>query len=394
MKKGKAICIAIALALVTMTFIVQPVSASSTRLESLRAYIDPRYDPDTGAYGFEEGGASWASATYSALTLFEAQNLLDARPPIIDMFDTKNFTARIQWDTGDPEEEDRYGGFSRYQAGPVDMRSTYVGIELWRMISEHQQGIPNIENVDFNETAVMVFLNKTQNDDGGFGSVVGADSDMLSTYQGLYIMSYIDSNFEESMDVWLQNETMTYNWIMECFKDQAFLLHPDARSAGVTPTATALMALDILDRLTSFDAQDVENWLINRQITEEDQGFVGGFEEGVNTNDTNIISTYYALEAFTLFGSISSVNTSIAEDFILSCQAADGSWGLNPGVEEGSFPYIAYAISSLDMIDAMDGLNEIDPNSENYPLIDWRIALVIGVIVAAVIIGILSVKMD
>ncbi|MBD3407116.1 MAG: hypothetical protein GF411_13440 [Candidatus Lokiarchaeota archaeon] len=394
MKKGKAICIAIALALVTMTFMVQPTSASSTRNETLREYIDSRYDPEAGAYGFEEGKATWVSPTYSALTLFEAQELLDARPPIIDLFKTKNFTMKVQWDTGNEDTEDRYGGFARYQAGPVDMLSTFRAIDLWRIITEHEQLIPNIENIDINGTAVMVFLNKTHNADGGFGSVVGASSDMLSTYHALYIMDYIATNYELSMETWLGNETQTYNWIMSCFVGEAFVLHPDARSAGVTPTAAALMALDILDRLSELETQSVQNWLLGRQSLSSNDTFIGGFQEGVLTNDTNLKSTFYALQALTVLESVSNVNITTAKDFVLDCQAADGSWGLTPGIEEGDFSYITYAVQSLDMLEAMDGLYEIDPNSPNYPLIDWRIALVIGIVVAAVVVGAVSVKMD
>jgi prenyltransferase beta subunit len=112
------------------------------------------------------------------------------------------------------------------------------------------------------------------------------------------------------------------------------------------------------------------------------------------SNDTNVASTYWALEVLDLFVRTESVDDSLAARFILDSQAVDGTWGLVPGIEEGRLYYAFSAVKSLSLLGQLDMLYEEDPNSPPPPLFDWKTALIIGIIVVAAVVGFFSIRMD
>ncbi|MHA2432858.1 MAG: prenyltransferase/squalene oxidase repeat-containing protein, partial [Candidatus Thorarchaeota archaeon] len=198
------------------------------------------------------------------------------------------------------------------------------------------------------------------------------------------------------IDDWLLNRTAITEWILSCREGDAFKLSPASDVAGVTATAAAMMALNILEALPSLaETQSITDWVLARQVvSSEGDVSVGGFEESLKSNDTNVASTYWALETLDLFGRIDEVDDELAATFILDSQAADASWGLVPGIEVGRLYYAHYAIRSLYLLDQLDMLNEEDPNSPPLPIFDWKFALVIGIIVVAAVGGFMSVRMD
>ena len=165
---------------------------------------------------------------------------------------------------------------------------------------------------------------------------------------------------------------------------------------GVTPTAAAVLALTILGE-TIPDHQGIVSWILNRQvISSEYSSFLGGFEESILTNDTNLASTYWALRALDLLGGLASVDADLASRFIVDCQAADGSFSLTPGAETGTLYHASYAVKALSYLgtEYENLMQEEDPNNPPPPLIDWRWGLIIGIIVVAAIGGLYSVRMD
>lgn len=397
MRNVKIAAVAIVLTLVVVTFVAQPVSANpTTRRQSLRAYIDENYDTTEGGYSFPDQQVSRADPTWGAMGIFEEWGLLDDRPPVVDFMKLKNFTQKLHW-TLVSETADRYGGFGEYIAGPVDQQSAYDGINLFDLLSSSVlMDIPDIDEIQLNGTAALYWINQTQYEDGGFSDRVDQPPDILSTYYALHSMEIaLQTDEADTWEKWLLNRTAMVDWILSCRDGDAFKLNPDSERVGVTSTAAAVLALTILgESITEHLA--IIDWLVSRQVTDETATFVGGFEETLLANDTNIESTYWALTALDMLGGIESVDADLAVRFIVDCQAADGSWGTVPGFELGSLYFAFYAIKSLNNLGTqyMDLLNEEDPNNLPPPLIDWKWVFVIGLIIIAAVAGLIALRLD
>ncbi|MHA1575920.1 MAG: prenyltransferase/squalene oxidase repeat-containing protein, partial [Candidatus Thorarchaeota archaeon] len=156
----------------------------------------------------------------------------------------------------------------------------------------------------------------------------------------------------------------------------------------------------LLNHLSSIaDLENIQNWIVDRQqLTSETGSFIGGFEESYLTNDTNILSTYYALEALDVLDVMNLINSSAAAQFIVDCQAVDGAWGLVPGQATGELYYAALAFQSLRLLDESGTygnlLLEEDPNNPSPFVIDWRVMFLVSFILVAAVIGFYSLRMD
>jgi len=401
MKKVQVAGVLIVLALVTVSVYMTPVSANpGTRWDSLYAHITENYDTTEGAYTPADADAPQLYPTWGAATVLDDRGFFDARPPSVDLVKLLNFTRKLQWKSGG-EDFERYGGWSLFIAGPVSIRNSYHGIQLWNMIAE-QQDVPNLPATEeeFNATAALIYANKTQTESGGFGNAEGSSPDIMSTYYALFVMDAMTEKLGTSIDDWLWNRTKTLDWILSCMDGDAFKLSPSSSISGVTPTAGALLALDILGELEAVANQGaIGNWIIERQVlNEEYQEFSGGFEEGYMTNDTNLVSTYWALETLQLLGRVGESEINQVADFIFNCQTDDGTWGNVPGMSSGSLYRTGLAFKALNIIDD-DGtiMNRIyleDPNNPSPPLIDWRILFVVVFFIGALIVGLLALRLD
>jgi hypothetical protein len=398
MRSVKIAAVTIAIALVVLTLVAQPVSANpATRRQSLRAYIDEQYDSTEGGYTRPGSQTSFVDSTFGAISIFDDWDLLGSRPPIIDFLKVKNFTQKLHW-TLVSETTDRYGGFGEFIAGSVNQKNAYDGINLFHLLSQNRMSdIPNIEQIEFNGTAALYWINQTQTESGGFSDQVGESPDMVSTFYALNSMEIaLQTSEEDTWEKWLWNSTATAEWILDCRIGDGFKLSPQSNIAGVTATAAAVLALSILGE-TVPNYQGIVNWILDKQvISSENDLFVGGFQESILTNDTNLASTYWALRALDLLGGIASVDDARAARFIVDCQAVDGSFGLVPDLNTGLLYYSSYAIKALSYLGTEHEalLEEEDPNNRPPVLIDWRWGLVLGIIIVAAVGALYSVRMD
>ncbi|MFX1603299.1 MAG: prenyltransferase/squalene oxidase repeat-containing protein [Promethearchaeota archaeon] len=394
MKYGRIAAIAVVLALVLLSVAAQPAAANpGTRRESLRAYIDEHYDAVEGGFHLPGSEFSRNEPTFSAVAILDELDVLGIRPPFKppeDFIKMIEFTIGLQRN----ETDEEYGGFGESDFGVVDQYTTYNAVNLFHLLSA-QDDIPGISDKAMNDTAVLTWINGTQTTSGGFSNQPGGAPDIVSTFYALHTM---DAVLHPSgvIEDWLLNETATVEWIMSCREGDAFKLSPASSIAGVTPTAAALMSLNLLEALPSpSEIQSMTDWVLGRQVVSSDGGvLVGGFEESFMSNDTNVASTYWALEVLDLFGQTEGVNDSLAARFVVDSQAVDGSWGLVPGIEVGRLYYAYYAVRSLSLLDQLGMLDEEDPNSPPPPLFDWKTALIIGIIVVAAVGGFMSIRMD
>ncbi|MGY5876817.1 MAG: prenyltransferase/squalene oxidase repeat-containing protein [Candidatus Thorarchaeota archaeon] len=396
MKKVKAAGLLIALALVVLTVVVQPVSANpTTRQQSLKMYIDSKHDTVEGGYVLVDGQALRVEATSAALYILEELTYLDARPPIINLTKSMDFTWKLVWKS-EGTTPPRFGGFGRIIGALVDIEATYFGVRQLEVLLENDD-VTNfaaaLENYERDWT--YKYINETQTESGGFGFEVDASPDMISTFYAIYSLYALEAFASEVAEDWFTDIEATVDWILSCQEGNAFKLTPESERSGVTPTAAALMSLAMMERLNDIDdLSAVRSWILDRQVLDsETGGFIGGFEEAISTNDTNIVSTYYALKALEATGGISGVNDTV-EDFIVDCQAVEGSWGFVPGLEKGTMVYASMAVESLAMLDAKTILNQEDPNNPVPPLVDWRYLLIVGIIFVAVIFGLIALRRD
>ncbi|MFW9961568.1 MAG: prenyltransferase/squalene oxidase repeat-containing protein [Candidatus Thorarchaeota archaeon] len=400
MKRVKVFTIAIAFVLVLIAASAQPVAAAS-RSDTLNSYITSRYDALRGGYSPPSDSVVRVDATYGAILALDELGNLNYRPPPINLTKALESLTVRQWLTNNPNndlDKKRYGGFSEYLVGPVTMEMTFMGMVLHQLLKA-QSDYPGINAENMNATAVLVYLNRTQSTVGGFSSRPGDNPDILSTYQALAIFQMLD-DFDDTLNAWdwLANETATIEWINSCREDNVFKLSPTSYTTSLTATAAGIMALGILQEvLTIPGLQAANDWILERQmLTADSPVYLGGFEEGNGTEDANFATTYYALKVLKLTGAISAVNVSAAIDFILRCQAADGSWGNIPGMEEGSLVYSGQACELLNILSNAGTIlaSTEDPNSPGGIVLDWRVFVVGGILLVALVLAIVSVRTD
>ena len=263
-----------------------------------------------------------------------------------------------------------------------------------------QNDIPGTEDYEINATASLLWINKTQTVSGGFGIYTGQEPDLLSTAYALMSIQLIHTMYPlENAWNWLHNETATVEWIESCKDGVAYKLNPESAGVGVTATAAAILAYKALDPLAAVpDTANIRAWLLERQILDyELPEFVGGFEEGNGTAEPNLLSTYYGLTALETLATLSSVNTTAVESFILNCQTPDGSFAIVPGFSTGRLLYSGYACEMLSMAEfdgAMDILSSQDPYSPGGTGFEWRTYVIIGIVVVGIVLAVLAVRAD
>lgn len=390
---------AFAFMLVLLAASAQNVAAAS-RSDSLRSYINGRYDAERGGYSPPSDSVVRVSSTYGAILALNELGLLDNRPPPINLTKALDSLVIRQWTTnGDNElDQSRYGGFSEYLAGPVAMDMTYMGIILLSMLKE-QSDYPGMNKLNINSDAVLIYVNKTQTDIGGFSSQPEQDPDIISTYQALYIINFLDT-YNSSLNAWtwLRNETATLEWINSCKAGNAYKISPEDKLPSVTASAAAVLALSLLPSVSSVPGlQDTVNWILARQVMHADESdYSGGFEEGVSTGDPNFVSTYYALKALDYAGAIPLVNSTAAISFILNCQTEDGSWGFIPDTTTGNLVFAGQACELLNILgNAVNILGSApNPFASSGVVIDWRTIVIVGILFGALIIALVALRID
>jgi prenyltransferase beta subunit len=399
MKRVKVLAITLAFTFVLLAFTAQPVAAAS-RYDSLRSYMNSRYDAVRGGYTIPGEGVTRVDPTYGAITIMKEVGTIYNRPAPVVIADVMGFMENIQWLSGDEDEEPRYGGFSDYLLGPVTNGGNYRGLVTWETLLD-QNDIPGTEDFEINATASLLWINKTQTVSGGFGIYTGEEPDLLSTAYALMSIQLVHTMYPlENAWNWLHNETATVEWIESCKEGVAYKLHPDSDRVGVTATAAAVFAYKALDSQAAVpDTANIRAWLLERQILDYDlPEFIGGFEEGNGTAEPNLVSTYYALTALETLATLSNVNTTAAESFILNCQTQDGSFAIAPGFSTGKLRYSGYACEMLSMAEFDGAMSILSSSEDPYSLggtgFEWRTFVIIGIVVVGVVLAVLAVRAD
>ena len=400
MKRVKVITIAFAFMLVLFAASAQPVAAAS-RSDSLSSYISGRYDVVRGGYSPPIDDVVRVDSTYGAILALDELGSLDSRPPPINLTKALDVLIGRQWSSNDVDVEldyERYGGFSEYLLGPVTMGMTFKGTVLLHML-KNQADYPGITNNDINKSALLDFINRTQTESGGFSKIPGNNPDIVSTYEALYIIDFL-STYDSSLNAWniLANESLTLEWINNCRIDDGFKLSPESDTIGVTPTAAGIFALDLLPSVGVVPGlQNASNWILERQIIDAyEDDFSGGFEEGLETGDPNLQSTYYALKLLDYSVSLVSVNESMLIDFILNCQVEDGSWGYIPGASLGNLVCAGQACELLNLFGNAASIlaGSPDPWLTSGIVLDWRYLAIVGILIVGLVLAIVSIRRD
>ena len=400
MNKVKVVAIAFAFTFVLVSFAAQPVAAAS-RYDSLSSYMSDNYDVVRGGYILPTDGVTRVNPTYGAISIMNEIGSLTQRPPPVSITMVLDFSSTHQWLTGVPEDEPRYGGYMDYLLGPVTARTNYHGLATWEILkSSILSDIPGVDDYDINATANAFWVNRTVSD-GGYGSETDAYPDLVSTYYALASFRILDIVYPTE-NVWFTyvNETATIEWIESCKDGDAYMLSPVSDRTSATATAAAVLAYNAINPLSLVPgASSIQTWLLNRQILDyQEPEFVGGFEEGNATDDPNLVSTYFAISALDTLNAVSSINATAAESFILNCQSEDGSWSFFPGLSTGSLVYSGYACQMLNMITPGSALrilsSSVHPYSEGTAPFDWRVIVVLGIVVVALVISVYALRMD
>ena len=246
MNRSQVVAFTLAFTFILLAVAAQPAAAAS-RYDSLKSYMNGRYDSVRGGYSIPGEGIVSLDPTYGAISIMNEVGTIENRPPPISITATMDLIVDLQYLSGQEDEEPSYGGFSDYILGPVTNGGNYRALVIWQILKS-QGGIPDTEDYAINATANLFWINKTQTDSGGFvisrdALDEGNDPDLLSTAYALMAIRILDDNYEEE-DAWswLHNETATVAWIESCRDGDAYKLSPDSQLPSVTATAAAVMA--------------------------------------------------------------------------------------------------------------------------------------------------------
>jgi prenyltransferase beta subunit len=358
------------------------------------------YDAVRGGYFLPFDGVTRINPTFGALSVMNEIGVLAQRPPPIVITDVLDFIEGHQSLSND--EEASYGGFSNYLLAEVTGDVNYNGLLLWNMLKDPRfSDIPGVNDYDINATANAIWVNSTVSEDGGYSLNQAGEPDIISTFRALASFRILEDMYplENVWDTYV-NETAVLAWIESCRDGDYYKLSPDSVRTSVSATASAVLAYEAVDEVSLVPgASAIQNWLRDRQVLEyQEPEYIGGFEEGNATGAPNLVSTYYAMKALESMNALSGVNVSALESFVINCQAVDGSWANSPGFSEGSLLYAGYACEILNMDSegrALSLLSSLpNPNEGGPSTFDWRIIVVIGIIVVAAVIALYALRMD
>jgi hypothetical protein len=95
---------------------------------------------------------------------------------------------------------------------------------------------------------------------------------------------------------------------------------------------------------------------------------------------------------------LSTINVTAVESFILNCQSPDGSFANAPGFSTGTLLYSGYACEILSMAEFGGALSilssSVDPHSPSETGFEWRPLVIGGIVLIAVVLAALAVRAD
>ncbi|MEE8182382.1 MAG: hypothetical protein V3T87_03620, partial [Candidatus Thorarchaeota archaeon] len=96
-----------------------------------------------------------------------------------------------------------------------------------------------------------------------------------------------------------------------------------------------------------------------------------------------------------LLNAMEDVNETVTQ-FVLNCQSFDGGWANAPGFEVGHIQIIADAMDCLTLLEEnhLTVLSVEHPGTPSVPLIDWRLLFVALFLIAALIVGLIALRLD
>ncbi|TFF89596.1 MAG: hypothetical protein EU549_00100 [Promethearchaeota archaeon] len=267
----------------------------------------------------------------------------------ISVLDTTTRTNLLNNFINDCYNED--GGFldHPHESDIPNIQSTFQALKTLSLL-----GL--LDSVDVDE--IGIWINETQNIDGGFPIVENGTSEMDSTYYAIQSMQILG----------LEPKNNITEWINQCWNsDYGFSSKPN-KSSTIWATYNALNALKLLgENITSYNTSQ---WLISLQNEDSDDNYGAFSADGTY----ELINTYYTLSALNLTDKLSEINKTAAIDWIIACQNSDpyitstyGSYSSNPSNMDYAVINCFAAIKSLFLLN----ITEINLSS---PTKDWIIA--------------------
>jgi len=229
----------------------------------------------------------------------------------------------------DPVDPERYSGNCGFRPGPA-FGNPYDPLctpkQLYRF---DQQNIAmtfsalnclKILGDDFskiNKKAITNALKKLQKQDGSFMCAEGCESDM----RFVYCVTSISTLLEDWSGIDIDRAV---KYILSCQSyDFAFAQAPGQESHG-GPTFCSVAALSLmgkLDMLNEKQKKELENWLINRQIS--------GFNGRIN-KDPDACYSFWVGASLQILGKFNLLSWPLCKGFLFTCQYDYGGFGKVP----------------------------------------------------------------
>ncbi len=202
------------------------------------------------------------------------------------------------------------------------------------------------------KTEHINWLKSLQGLDGGFSQIQGQASHI--TYTDFAVKALIELGGLDQID---KNELIKF--VLSCQHSNGGFGHLSNQQPQAQLTYYGIMLLNELNALNRIDKQKQKhiNWLKSLQRLD------GGFWKGTGTAQSNIDSTYFAVNALIELGGldkIDKIDKNKLIKFVLSCQHPNGGFGHLPNQQ----PYPQYTYNAIFLLRIFGKLDEIDKQKQ------------------------------
>lgn len=198
-------------------------------------------------------------------------------------------------------------------------------------------GLNRLGTVEKNE--IIAFVNSCKNADSGFGNTAAAASDIASTYYACWILDLFDTEINAT----------TFEWVISLQNESGGFANSEGESETIYATYFGIETL-ILNG-TDLSANNVSDWLLQRQNNNPASEGYGGFATDGNTS--NMWSTWAAMGTLNRLGKSNQTNADPLSLWINKSQNLNvyeneyGSFSSSPSSLDYSLLYTYAAITSL-----------------------------------------------
>lgn len=260
------------------------------------------------------------------------------------------------------------GGFPNIENQSSTLESTYFAVKALLIL-----GYTPCNNI-------TEYINQCWNADYGFGNTPNSSSNLQSTYYALSTLRALGVDISvyktEQWLIPLQNNIS---------EDYYGAFSSDGKVYNILSTCFALMALNLTNNIAQINKTSAYNWVKSCQNTDPNQPTkYGSYSSTPTTQDYSVMNCYAALSSFVTLGLEIPLKTATKE-WILKCQNLEsGGFSTSTIKDSSTVASSYYAICALEIIGDLGFLSTEISTGLSYNLSIWIILLIIIVAIISI----------